>query len=165
MHGTSSLRLSAPALAALTLVSAPAVVLADEVVTVAPKAFKFDVPADAAALFGHNEDEDKLFFYTNGKAECTVKVLADGEYEIVVRLSCDATPSGKAAFKLHSGGKAGEETKLTADEAKDYTLRVSLKAGEQKLVVEFTNDEYKEGEADRNLYLHKLTLRKAAEKK
>jgi len=35
---------------------------------------------------------------------------------------------------------------LTADEPKEYTVKEKLKAGEHKLVVEYTNDVYKENE-------------------
>lgn len=126
------------------------------------KAFKFKVPADQAALFGHNEDEGKLFFYTNGPAEATVKVPADGDYEVVVKASCDAAQNERAKFKVAIDGEAvGKETLLTADDATEYKLPVKLKAGERKLVVEFTNDAYKENEFDRNLFVHAVHLKRA----
>ena len=58
------------------------------------------------------------------------------------------------------GEAVGKETLLTADDEKDYTLTAKLKAGERKLVVEFTNDVYKENEYDRNLYVHAVTLKR-----
>lgn len=126
------------------------------------KAFKFKVKEDKANLFGFNEGEDKLFFYTNGEAEATVKVPADGEYEIVIKASCDSALNERAKFKVKiDGGEVGKETLLTADEAKEYKLPAKLKTGDCKLVIEFTNDAYKENEYDRNLYVHLVTLKRA----
>ena len=116
------------------------------------------VPAE---LFGYNEGEGKLFFYTNGKAELTVKLPGDGEYEIVVKASGDPAQNERAKFKLELAGEAvGKETTLTADDPKDYKFTAKGKAGEQKLTIEFTNDVYKEGEYDRNLYVHAVKLEK-----
>jgi hypothetical protein len=130
-------------------------------ITVELKDFKFKVKDDLASLFGHNEGEGKLFFYTNGPAEATVKLPADGEYEITVKASCDAAQNERAKFKLSLGGEpVGKETLLTADEPKDYKLTAKAKAGEAKLVIEFTNDVYKENEFDRNLYVHGVTLKR-----
>ncbi len=124
------------------------------------KEFKFKVPADQASLFGFNEDEGKLFFYTNGAAETAIKVPADGEYAIVVKASCDPALNENAKFKLSiDGALVGKETTLTAAEAKEYTLAAKLKKGEHKLSIEFTNDAYKENEYDRNLYVHAVTVK------
>ena len=125
------------------------------------KAFKFKVKKEVENLFGYNEDEGKLFFYTNGPAEATVKVPAGGDYEITLKASCDSAKDERAKFKLSIDGQAvGKETLLTADEAKDYKLTASVKAGDRKLVIEFTNDIYKEGEYDRNLYVHAVALKR-----
>jgi hypothetical protein len=124
------------------------------------KTFKFKVDDKIADLFGYNEGEGKLYFYTDGPAEATVKIPTDGTYEIVVRASCDSALNERAKFKLSLDGQlVGKETLLTADEAKDYTLTATIKAGEHKLVIEFTNDVYKENEYDRNLYVHAVTLK------
>jgi hypothetical protein len=123
------------------------------------KTFKFKVKPEHENLFGYNEDEAKLFFYTNGPASATVKVPADGDYEIRVKASCDSAQNERAKFKLAIDGKSvGKETLLDADEAKDYKLTATLKAGDRKLTIEFTNDAYKENEFDRNLYVHAVTL-------
>ncbi len=141
------------------LLSIPAWALAADI-SVDLKNFKFIVAEDAASLFGYNEDEGKLFYYSNGKAEATVKIPADGEYEIVLKASGDKAQDVRAKFKVAVDGEAvGEETTLTADEPKEYKFPVKLKAGDHKLVVEFTNDEYKENEYDRNFYLHGATLK------
>lgn len=129
-------------------------------VSVDLKAFKFVVPDDAASLFGLNEDEGKLFFYTNGKAEAVVKVPADGEYDIVIKASGDPAENEKAKFKVAVNGEAvGAETTLKENEAMEYKFTAKLKAGESKLAVEFLNDAYKENEFDRNFYLHAATLK------
>jgi hypothetical protein len=126
------------------------------------KNFKFKVPENQANLFGFNETEDKLFFYTNGPAEAAVKVPDDGDYEVVIKASCDSALNERAKFKLSIDGKAvGKETLLTADEPAEYKLPTKLTAGEHKLVIEFTNDVYKENEYDRNLYVHAVTLKRA----
>lgn len=125
------------------------------------KSFKFKVKEKVADLFGYNAEDEKLFFYTNGPAEATVKVPADADYEIVVKASCDSAQNERAKFKISIDAKpVAKETLLTADEAKEYKLTAPLKAGERKLTIEFTNDVYKENEFDRNLYVHAVTLRR-----
>src|SRR5437660_12915996 len=124
------------------------------------KTFKFKVKDDFANLFGYNEDDGKLFFYTNGPAEATVKIPADGNYEIAVKASCDSALDERAKFKLSIDGKlVDKETLLTADDVKEYKFTTKLTAGERKLTIEFTNDVYKENEYDRNLYVHGVTVK------
>jgi hypothetical protein len=141
----------------------PAALGADgEATKVDLKAFQFKVDEDASSLFGYNEEEGKLFFYTNGRGEAAAKVAQDGEYEIVIRASCDPAEDERAKFKLAVDGQAvGDETLLTADEAKDYKFKAKLKAGEVKLSIEFTNDAYQENEFDRNLYIHAVSFKPA----
>jgi hypothetical protein len=127
-------------------------------VTVELKSFKFE--EKMADLFGYNEGEEKLFFYTNGTAEAKVKVPADGDYEIVVKASSDKAMNEGARFRLAVDGKdVGKETEAATEEAKEYKFKTSLKAGERKVSITFTNDVYKEGEYDRNLYVHGVTLK------
>ena len=67
----------------------------------------------------------------------------------------------RAKFKLSLDGKlVGKETLLTADGEKEYKFTTAVKAGERKVGIEFTNDVYKEGEYDRNLYVHAVVLKK-----
>src|SRR6185436_7369739 len=40
--------------------------------------------SESSELFGFDDGESRAFFYTNGTGELTVKVPADGEYEVVV---------------------------------------------------------------------------------
>ena len=150
-------------LVGLGVVLLPALSTADDAakpLTMDLKSFSFKVPEGQASLFGYNADDEKLFFYTNGKAEATLKVPDDGDYEIVVRASGDIALKEGAKFKLAVDGKqAGKETETT-DDAKPYKFSAPLKAGEHKLSIEFTNDVFKEGEYDRNLYIHAVKLEK-----
>jgi hypothetical protein len=127
--------------------------------TVDLKSFKFK---EGDSLFGYNEGEEKLFFYTNGTGTAPVKVPDDGEYEVVIRASCDPAHNERAKFKLAIDGDAvGKETLLTDDGPKDYKFSTKLKKGDHKLSIEFTNDVFKEGEYDRNLYVHGVSLKKS----
>lgn len=130
-------------------------------ITVALKDFKFKVKEEQADLFGLNSDEEKLYFYTSGPAEAAVKLPADGEYEIVIKASCDPAQDERARFKVSLDGESlAKETLLTADEAKEYKFTAKTKAGDRKLTIEFTNDVYKDGEYDRNFYVHAVTVKK-----
>jgi len=120
---------------------------------------KIKFSSDSAELFGWDEGESRAFFNTNGLGEVVLSVPADGEYEIVVTASCQAANGINAKFKLRvDGAQVGVETQLKAEEAKDYTFTVPLKAGDRKIGPEFTNDMYKEGEYDLNFYLHGLKI-------
>jgi hypothetical protein len=121
----------------------------------------FTFKEEKADLFGFNEGENKLFLYTNGKARAKIKVPADGDYTILVKASGDEALNEGAKFKLAVDGKMiGKET-TTSGEPKDYSFEATLKAGELELTIEFTNDVFKEGEYDRNLYVHAVTVKKA----
>ena len=52
------------------------------------------------------------------------------------------------------------ETRVAATPETVKKLAASGKAGERKLTIEFTNDAYKEGEYDRNFFVHAVTLKK-----
>jgi len=124
------------------------------------KSFTFKVPEKQADLFGYDANEDRLFFYTNGTGEAKVKVPDDADYEIVIKASGDLALKEGAKFKVAVDGKqTGKETETTA-ESKEYKFPTSLKAGERKVSIEFTNDIFKEGEYDRNLYVHAVSLKK-----
>ncbi len=124
------------------------------------KSFKF--PEGKTDLFGYNENDEKLFLYTNGQVTAKVKVAAEGDYEIVVKASGDKALNEGAKFKVAVDGKdIGKETETTDGEPKEYKFPATFKTGEHELTIEFTNDVYKEGEYDRNLYVHAVELRKA----
>ncbi len=157
----NSLSVKVLASAALLALSLTATVAADDSkpITIDLKTFKFSGgPAD---LLGYSEGEEKLFLYTFGKAEAKFKVPAAGEYEIIIRSTGDAAMNEGAKFKLAIDDKpVGKETEVTADDRKEYKFPTTLKPGEHSLVIEFTNDIYKEGEYDRNLYIHGVALKK-----
>jgi hypothetical protein len=152
--------------ASLLGASLVSIVMAAETQTVAVDLKTFKFPDGKQDLFGFNEGEGKLFFYTNGTATATVKVPEEGDYEITIKASCDQALNERAKFKLTIDGQlVGKETLLTADDAKDYKFTTKLKKGDHKLAIEFTNDVYKEGEYDRNLYVHEVTLQQKAKGK
>jgi hypothetical protein len=133
-----------------------------DAITVDLKAFQFKVRDEIASLFGYDENESKLFYYAGGPGETTVKLPADGDYVIVIKASCDPALGERAKFKVTLDGQpVGMETLLTDANEKEYTLTATAKAGDRKLVIEFTNDVYKENEYDRNLYIHGVTLKRA----
>jgi hypothetical protein len=120
---------------------------------------KIKFTVTAAELFGWEDGESRAFFYTNGLGEVTLNIPADGDYDVVVTASCQAAKGENAKFKLKvDGTQVGAETQLKSEDAKDYTIMATLKAGERKIGTEFTNDMYKEGEYDLNFYLHGLKV-------
>ncbi len=147
--------------AALCIGGLAAIAADGDAIAVDLKSFKFKVAEDAAALFGYDEGQSRLFYYTAGAGEAAVKIPADGEYELTIKASCDPAQNERAKFKAAlDGQEVGKETLLTADEEKEYKLPVKAKAGEHKLTIEYTNDAYKENEYDRNFYLHSVMLKK-----
>jgi len=145
-----------PAKPAMAPAPKPAVI---DKTPIAADVSKIKFTAQNQDLFGWNDGDSRAFFYSNGLGEVTVKVPADGDYEIVVTASCDAALGQNAKFKLKvDGAEVGAETQLKSVDAKDYAFTTSLKAGERKIGTEFTNDMYKEGEYDLNFYLNGLKL-------
>jgi hypothetical protein len=146
------------ALAALLL--ALPVAAAEGDISVDLSKFTFKVDENLASLFGYSADEGKLFYYAGGAGETTIKLPADGDYEVIVTASCDPALNERAKFKVSVNGEAvGKETLLTDDGQKEYKLALKGKAGEHKLAIEYTNDVYKEGEYDRNFYVHGVTIK------
>lgn len=124
---------------------------------------KFTAAVDLTGREDHlswDEGEGRLAFLSNLVAHGTVAVPADGEYEIRVTASCAQALNEFAKFKLLVDRAAVGEVALTSEDAKEYKVAAPLKAGERKLGVEFTNDVWKEGEYDRNLFVHKIELRR-----
>ncbi len=123
---------------------------------------KFKGPSQNADLFGYNEGDGKLFYYTAGTIELAAQVPADGDYEVAVTASCDEAQGQKAKWTLAVDGQptGGEQACTTAD-AKDYAIKASLKAGERKIAIAFLNDLFKEGEYDLNFYVHGVVLKPA----
>lgn len=123
---------------------------------------KFKGPSQNADLFGYNEGDGKLFYYTAGTIELAAKIAADGDYEVTVTASCDEAQGQKAKWTFAVDGQvAGGEQACTAVDAKDYKLKVPLKAGERKIGIAFLNDLFKEGEYDLNFYVHGVVIKPA----
>jgi hypothetical protein len=150
-------------LAAVALVILPALAAADEIakpLTVELRSFSLKAPKGKEDLLKHDEGQGKLSFYINGTGEAKVDVSKGGDYEIIIQASCDPALKDGAKFKLAVDGKqCGKETETSDGEPKEYTFATSLQAGEHKLSIEFTNDVFKEGEYDRNLYVHAVKLK------
>ncbi len=145
----------------LLMLAIPALQAADKPIAIELSKFEFKVPDNLKELFGYNEGESKLFFYTNGAGTATVDVPADGEYEITVKASCTKAEKEFAKFKLSADGKqVGKETTCTTEDEKEYTLTTNLKKGQHKISIEFTNDVYKENEYDRNLFVSGVSVKK-----
>jgi hypothetical protein len=124
------------------------------------KEFKWKSAGGGAEdLGGYDEGENRFFLYTNGTATGEVTLPEDAEYTITVEAACTEAQKEFAKFKLTVGGEVvAKEHALTAEEPKKYTFTAKLKKGKQPVVVEFLNDAFKEGEYDRNLFLHSVTL-------
>lgn len=158
---TAPFRRITAALFALATFSAPLCSDAADAVKIPLKDFKFKVAEGVSAdLVAYDEIENKLSFYTFGRAETTIKAPKDGEYIVSIRASCDSALDERAKFRLFVDDKAaGDDTTLESDTENEYTLTVKLTAGERKLGIAFTNDAYKEGEYDRNLFIHGVSFK------
>jgi len=165
---------SAPSTPAAVVPSAPGTPAAPSPATVAATAkpapstatvdlHGFAGPTDNADLFGYDENNGRLFFFSGGAMTLPVKLSGDGDYDIVVSAACDEANGEKAKFTVSVDGQAvGGEITCTTTDAKDYVVKApGLKAGEHKIAIEFLNDVYKENEYDLNLYIHSVTLKPA----
>jgi hypothetical protein len=111
--------------------------------------------------FGYDDGNERMFYHANGCAEAKVKIPADGEYEITVKAACDEAEKEFARFRVRIDGQAASgEVVLTGVDPKDYKVVTKVAAGERKLGIEFTNDIWKEGEYDRNLFIHGVSLKR-----
>ena len=149
--------------AAAVLAAAVGLAAAAEPIKIDLKDFKMKPKFEGTPeeLMGYNEAEGKLFFYVHGTGTAEVKIPEDGEYTITIEASCDEAKNEKAKMAVKVGDvEVAKEFELKAVEAKEYPFTAKLKKGAQKLVIEFLNDEFKEGEYDRNLYVHAVKLEK-----
>ncbi len=102
-----------------------------------------------------------MFYHANGCAEAKVRIPADGEYEISVKAACDEALNEFARFRVRLDGQAASgEVVLNAADPKEYKIAAKIAAGDRKLGIEFTNDLWKEGEYDRNLFIHGVALKR-----
>jgi hypothetical protein len=135
-------------------------VMADDAIKFEVKNATFD-PKDSSDLLGYNEGEEKAFYYINGSATVTGKVPAEGEYTLTLSASCTAAQNENAKITVTVGDKeVAKDFLLKSEDQKDYEFTVKVAAGDVKVKVAFTNDTYKEGEYDRNFYLHGVSLKK-----
>ncbi len=135
--------------------------VAAEAIPVELKDFKLKGAFDDNSGVALDEGASKIGFYTGGTAVATVKIPEDGEYTIAVEASCDEAEKEKAKMTVKVGDEVVKENfLLTATEAKEYKFTAKFKKGDAKLSLAFTNDAFKEGEFDRNLYIHKVTISK-----
>lgn len=123
----------------------------------------FAGPTDNADLFGYDENNGRLFFYSGGIITVPVRLSGDGDYDLVISAACDEAKGEKAKFTVSVDGQVvGGEITCTTTDAKNYVVKAAdLKAGEHKIAIEFLNDVYKENEYDLNLYVHGVTLQPA----
>jgi hypothetical protein len=123
---------------------------------------KFKAPSENAELFGYNDGDGKLFYYTAGSIELGAKIPADGDYVVSVTASCDEAKGEKAKWTLSVDGQAtGGEQVCTTVDPKEYAVKATLKAGDRKIAIAFLNDLFKEGEYDLNFYVHGVTIQPA----
>jgi len=146
---------------------APVFALTLGVVAVAAEPIKLDLaefkltPAAKVADDLVKYENDALNFYANGTASAKLTVPADGEYVIVIDASCQAALKENAKFTLKVGDMVVKEKfELTAEEQKEYKFDAKLTKGETTLSIAYINDVYKEGEYDRNLFVHGVRVEK-----
>ncbi len=109
-------------------------------------------------LAGVSDDGEKIFMYVVAVATAEVEAKEDGTFKFNLEVSGDMAQKDRAKFKLTIGGVEIEKSfEIKQNEAKEYTFKADLKKGKQKIEIEFLNDEFKEGEYDANLYIHKVT--------
>ena len=127
--------------------------------------FKNEGGGEGGEGMGYNDGDSKIFFYAAGTATQEIKVPADGDYTLTVEASCDEAQNEKAKMSVKVGDKVVEKEFLLKETTpKEYTFKVTLKKGSPKLELGFTNDAFKEGEYDRNLYIHAVKLEPAKKK-
>jgi hypothetical protein len=106
-------------------------------------------------------ENDAISFYANGTATAKLTVPADGDYVIIVDASCQAALKENAKFTLKVGDVVVKEKfELTAEEQKEYKFDAKLTKGETTLSIAYVNDVYKQGEYDRNLFVHGVRVEK-----
>lgn len=149
-------------LAAVAVVFGIGAAVAADAIKIELKDFKMKSAFDGGAdLLGHDEGENRLFFYANGSGTCDVKVPEDGEYTIKLDMGCTKAEKDFAQIKLAVGDTVVKDKfELTTEDQKEYSFTAKLKKGDSKLVVTFLNDKFKEGEYDLNLFVYKASIEK-----
>jgi len=128
--------------------------------SVAADLSKAQKPAEGGDLFGYDEGEARLFFYTAGPMTLKVSVPADGDYQILIKAGCDEAMGQKAKFTVAVDGRDLGEVTCTSTESREYAVKApGLKAGERTVTIAFLNDLYKENEYDLNFYVYGVVLK------
>lgn len=148
--------------AGVAVLFAVAAVAAADPIKLDLKEFKTKAAFDGGEnLVGYDENDSRVFLYTNGSATAAVKVPEDGEYTIKIEAGCTKADKEFAQIKVSVGDVVVKDKfDLTAEEQKEYTFTAKLKKGDTKLTIEFLNDKYKENEYDLNFFLYKASLEK-----
>jgi hypothetical protein len=145
------------------VVACSGIAVAADAITVALKDMKCKPAEGVKSSDGvkYLEGESKIAFYTNGSATADISVPEDGEYTLLIEMSCDEAQGEKAQVKVTvDSAVLKDKFDLTQAAAKEYPFAAKLKKGDAKLVIEFLNDKYKENEYDLNLYVHAITIKK-----
>ncbi|MGB2976740.1 MAG: endo-1,4-beta-xylanase [Phycisphaerae bacterium] len=98
--------------------------------------------------------------YSNGEVGEYVRAEQFGTHELVVR-ACGTPCKGVwPIMQARVDGTGGPTVSVNSKDFADYTLRVEIPAGVNRVTVAFTNDAL-EGDEDRNLYLERIEVRPA----
>jgi len=146
---------------------APVLALILGVVAVAAEPIKLDLADFKLTSTAKSADDlvkyenDTISFYANGSASAKLNVPADGDYVIIVDASCQAALKENAKFTLKVGDTViKEKFELTTEDKKEYKFDAKLTKGETTLSIAYVNDVYKEGEYDRNFFVHGVRVEK-----
>ncbi len=89
----------------------------------------------------------------------------DGEYEIDVRAKANQFGKELAKMELRVDGKVVRTFDVMGEMKPDnYVHRIRLAAGQRKILVTFTNDEYVANKGDRNLFVGRFAITRPADK-
>tara|TARA_R110002072_G_scaffold238769_2_gene396327 strand:+ start:233373 stop:236159 length:2787 start_codon:yes stop_codon:yes gene_type:complete len=89
----------------------------------------------------------------------------DGEYEIDIRAKANQFGKELAKMELRVDGKVVRTFDVKGEmKADDYVHKMRLNAGQHKILVTFTNDEYVAKKGDRNLFVGRFAITRPANK-
>ena len=96
--------------------------------------------------------------YTNGTLGESVRIPAEGIYEVVVRAYGSPLEGIWPLMALSVDGLTGQPVTVDSAGFRDYLFQVELLPGVHSIGVAFLNDAYNPGVEDRNLYLDKFAI-------
>ncbi len=143
--------------AAVALVAQPTTSLAAadtattiEAETLVPLNGGIRVVGDSSATNGQ-----AMGFWKNGSAERTVSTPAASQLTVRARgEQCGGAPR----LTVKVDGRVALRTTVTSTSWSDYRTNLALMPGQHTIRVSFTNDRYRKGRCDRNLFVDRLTL-------